>query len=81
MHSLITEYALEGKTNGEPNHHFYLTKDAVHSVSKSVVNQEFGWEGEKRDTYVNQRLAKLYPYFDVNNEGFLDVARVPPLLR
>jgi hypothetical protein len=81
MHSLITDYALEGKTDGEPNHHFYLTKDAVHSVAKNVISQHLGFEGEKRDNYVNQKLAKLYPHFDVNNEGFLDAARVPPLLK
>jgi len=29
MRSLITTYALEGKTDGKPNQHFYLTKDGV----------------------------------------------------
>jgi len=26
-------------------------------------------------------MTKLYPHYDVMAEGFLDVARVPPLLR
>jgi hypothetical protein len=29
MRNLIKNYALEGKTDGKPNGHFYLTKDAV----------------------------------------------------
>ena len=29
MRSLITNYSLEGKTDGAPNGHFYLTKDGI----------------------------------------------------
>jgi len=54
MRSLINNYALEGKTDGSPNHHFYLTKDAVAAVTKEAVGSHFGWTGKKRDDYVQQ---------------------------
>ena len=37
--------------------------------------------GEKRDAYINKRFDKLWSHFDVNGEGFVAVARVPPMLR
>ena len=54
MRSLITNYSLEGKTDGKPNHHFYLTKDAVKSVTKEVVSSHFGWKGKKGDAFVQK---------------------------
>lgn len=54
MRKLITDLALEGKTDGAPNGHFYLTKDAVQTSARDVVEQHFGWNGKKRDDYVQQ---------------------------
>ena len=54
MRSLITNYSLEGKTDGAPNHHFYLTKDGVKSVAKEVVGSHFGWTGKKGDDFVQK---------------------------
>lgn len=81
MRNLITNYALEGKSDGSPNQHFYLTKDAIQTESKNVVREHFGWDDKKTADYVQKQLTKLYPYYDVLNEGFLDVQRVPVLLR
>ena len=52
MRSLITNYALEGKTDGEPNGHFYLTKSGIEAVSREVVGTHFGWSGDKRNKFV-----------------------------
>jgi len=81
MRSLITNYALEGKTDGAPNHSFYLTKNGIQSVSREIVGTHFGWSGAKRDNYVQAQLSKLWPHFDVLNEGFIDVGKAPQLLR
>jgi uncharacterized protein YyaL (SSP411 family) len=82
MRSLITNYALEGKTAGEPNGHFYLTKDATKAASTNVVKQHFSeWSQQKTDEFIGSTFNKLYQHYDVNNEGFLDADRVPPLLR
>jgi hypothetical protein len=52
MRSLIENYSLEGKTDGEPNGHFYLTKSGIEAASREVVGSHFGWTGKKRDDYV-----------------------------
>jgi len=52
MRSLIINYALEGKTDGAPNQHFYLTKNGIQSISREIVGTHFGWTGAKRDDYV-----------------------------
>lgn len=49
MKSLLTKYTLEGRTNDEPNGHFYLTKNDAEKVAKEVVGTHFGWSGDKRD--------------------------------
>lgn len=37
--------------------------------------------GEALDAYANSKVPKLWAHFDVLNEGFLDVAKVPSLLK
>ena len=81
MRNLIKNYALEGKTDGKPNGHFYLTKDAIQEESRNIIRDHYGFDAAKTDSYVQERLSTVYPYFDVLNEGFLDVSRVPPLLK
>ena len=49
MRSLITNYTLEGNTDGKPNGKFYLTKKGAESVAREVVGTNFGWKGDKRD--------------------------------
>lgn len=48
MHSLITQYALEGNTNGKPNGHFYMTKNATEKVCDEVINTHFGFDGDRK---------------------------------
>lgn len=83
MRSLINKYSLEGRntTTGTPNGHFFLTKDAMRSVSKEVVGTHFGFKGKKRENYLNEKFPTLWAQADVNKEGFLDVERGPVFLR
>lgn len=55
MNSLIRNYAVEGKLEdgSGPNGQFYLTKNGAKEVAQSVVEQHFGWTGDKRDKFVN----------------------------
>lgn len=55
MNSLIRNYAVEGKLEdgSGPNGQFYLTKNGATEVAQSVVEQHFGWTGDKRDKFVN----------------------------
>lgn len=52
MKNLITNYALEGKTDGAPNGHFYITKESIQTEARNVVDEHFGWTGEKTNNYV-----------------------------
>jgi len=81
MKSLLTNYTLEGRTNDEPNGKFYLTKNGAKSVAKEVVGSHFGWTGDKRDQYVEERIGEFWPNHDVLNEGFIDAAKGPVLLK
>lgn len=81
MHSLITKYALEGRTDNEPNGHFYMTKDATKRVTEEVIGTHFGFTGEKRDGMVKDAMTTQWPRYDNLGDGFVDVERVPVFLR
>ena len=80
MNSLITKYALEGKTDGAPNGKFFLDKQALVAASKEVVGTHMGFKGDKAAKFMGP-VDKLWNHFDVNNVGFIDVARGAPFLR
>lgn len=52
MNSLIMKYALEGKSNGGPNGQFFMTKDAMESVTDEVVGTHLGFTGAQKDKWV-----------------------------
>lgn len=81
MRSLIKSYAVEGRTNDEPNGKFYLQRDGAEGVAKEIVGTHFGWTGEKRDNFVKKRLNELWPTHDVLGEGFIDVSKGPTMMR
>jgi len=49
MKSLISKYAIEGKTDGSPNGKFYLDKAVAAKVSDEVVGTHFGFSGAKKE--------------------------------
>lgn len=77
MRSFITNYAIEEKTDGVPNHHFYLSKDGIQSVSHAIVETHFLWSVRpflrtdqiKKDNYALEQISKLLTLYDVLNEG------------
>lgn len=83
MRSIISNYAIEGrlKDGSGPTGEFYLTRSAAEEVSRAVVQQHFGWTGEKNNNFVKTQLEKLWPHIDVLNEGFIDVEKASPLMR
>jgi len=81
MNSLISKYSLEGNTDGEPNGHFYLDRKAINAVSREVIGTHFGWTGEKRENYLKENVPKLWKYYDLLGEGFIDAAKGSPFLR
>jgi len=87
MKSLISKYAVEGNTDvihkgkGEPNGKFYVDKANLYAASQEVVETHLNLDAAKRDTYVDKQFKTLFEHYDVNQEGYLEVERVPMFLR
>ena len=81
MNSLISSYAVEGNTDGKGNGKFFLTKNALRNVSDEVVGTHLGYTGKKKEKFINAKFNDLMENFDVNDDGFLTVDRVPQFLR
>jgi len=81
MKSLISKYAIEGKTDGNPNGSFFLDKAAAAAVSSEVVGTHFGFTGDKKEKFLAGRFDKLWNHYDVLNQGFIAVERGAPFLR
>ena len=82
MKSLITNYATEKRTgDGKASGDFYMTKFSTGLALDEVVQSHMNKSPEEAKEYVNKHLDNAWAYYDVNNEGYLPVNRVPVLLR
>lgn len=81
MWSLCEKFAVEGNTDEKPNGHFYLTPKGMERVAREVIQTHYGWYGEKRERYLRDNLPRIWAYHDILNEGFVDVAKGPVILK
>lgn len=81
MRSLIDKYSVEGKTDGKPNGHFYITRGDLKDASSEVITAHLGFTGAQKDKYLNEREAEMWNHFDVNGNGFLESTEVPQYMR
>lgn len=81
MNSLISKYALEGKTDGSPNGKFYLDKAGAYAVSSEVVGTHLGFTGEKKESFLAGKFDTLWNHYDVLGQGWLAVEKGAPFLR
>ena len=82
MKSLVATYAIEGKAaDGSKNGHFFMTKGTTEAAAQEVVGTHLHLSGEAKDAFVAEHLDKLWPHYDVNKEGYIEVERAAPLLR
>jgi len=82
MKSLISKWAIEGaNADGTKNGKFFMTKDLTADVAKEVVETHMHMSGADRDKYVADKLEALWPHHDVMKEGYVDVEKVPVILR
>lgn len=58
-----------------------MTKDLTHQAANEVVETHLGFHGEKRDSYIGERLDALWNHHDVLHEGFIEVDKAAVLLR
>jgi len=81
MKSLYKNYATEGESGGLPNGHFWVTTADAKRVSKEVVETHLGMKGESADGYLNENFGPLWAKYDVNEEGRIEIDRMPTFLR
>lgn len=81
MHSLITKYSLEGRTDDKPNGHFYMTKDAMQKATDEVIGTHYQFSGQRKENMVKDTMSNYWPRYDVNNDGFIEVQRAAVFLR
>ena len=81
MRSLYKNYATEGEKDGLPNGHFWVTKEDAKRVSKEVVETHLGLHGADADGYLGSNFDALWSKYDVNEEGRVEIDRMPTFLR
>lgn len=81
MKSLIANYALEGNTDGKPNGHFYMTKTQTESAAEEVLNTHLDFTGLGLKYLLEKTMNNLWPQYDVQNEGYIEVERAAVFLR
>jgi hypothetical protein len=75
MRSLYKKYATEGEANGLPNGHFWVTKADGERVAEEVSQTHLGSALNKN------AFEDLWAKYDVNEEGRVEIDRMPTFLR
>lgn len=82
MNSMINNYALELKDkDGKPTGHFFLDKGAAQGVCEEVLKNNSHWNAGKADKWIASNFLSTWEHFDVNNDGIVEVERMPQFLR
>jgi len=82
MNSLIKTYALEMKDEkGNPSGHFFFNRDAARKVSDEVVHTHMKYNDAQTASYLKEKFPETWTHFDVNNDGLVEVERMPQFLR
>ena len=93
MRSMIEQYALEERnkkytdsstglsTGGEPSGKFWMNHASTLAAAKEVLGTHKGLSGKMLDDYVNTYFEKAWGHFDVNQTGFVEVIKMPQLMR
>jgi len=81
MKSMYANYATEGEANGLPNGHFWVTKGDAEKAGTEVVGTHLQLKGAELKAYVDSEFPNLWKRMDVNEEGKIEVDRMPSFLR
>ena len=85
MNSLLTKYAREVTKDGALTGHF--NQDDAKNVSMEVVQTHFGYNSNEAEKYLNgdrdgsNIFEDTWNHFDVNQDGLVEVERMPQFLR
>ena len=58
-----------------------MQKKAVSDASYEIVNNLLGYKGAQLDSYVKEKLPKLWKHFDILNKNYLLVEEAPQFFR
>lgn len=79
MRSLIQNYAIEMKDkDGKPSGHFFFDKAAAKDASTEVCKTHAPASAAQ---LLGQNFEDTWKHFDVNNDGLVEVERMPQFLR
>lgn len=81
MKSMYANYATESEAGGLPTGHFYVTKDMAQKAADEVVNTHLHLAADQKKAYIASEFPALWTRFDVNEEGKIEVDRMPAFLR
>ena len=83
MKSMYDNYATEGKDKGtgKPNGHFWVVHDDAQRAAAEVTETHLHLTGEKNSRYVEENFPTIWNRFDVNEEGQIEIDRMPQFLR
>ena len=82
MRSMYENYATEGQdAKGFPNGNFYVYKKDAYKAATEVVTTHLHLKKKEIKSYVDSEFKEKWARFDVNEDGFIDVDRMPQLLR
>ena len=78
MNSLINNYAIEIKVGDQLTGHMFLNKEGAEAVAKEVRGSHGNMDGHKQD---RSRFEDIWNHFDINEDGLVEVERMPQFLR
>ena len=82
MRSMYENYATEGKSaGGQPNGHFWVTKENAERAAEEVVETHLHLSGGATTSYIKENFPVAWKRFDVNDEGKVEIDRMPQFLR
>merc|ERR1712228_675410 len=92
MRSMIEQYALEERTKvvehdnglksgGEPSGKFWMNHATTMAAAKEVLGTHKGLAGDLLSQYMDTYFEKAWGHFDVNQTGFVEVIKMPQLMR
>ena len=82
MKSMYATYATESEdAAGLPSGHFWVTKANAMKACDEVVNTHLRLSGKEKEAYIAAQFPALWTRFDVNEEGKIEIDRMPAMLR
>merc|ERR1712139_43299 len=82
MKSMYATYAVEGEDkDGLPTGRYWVTKDMAMKAADEVVDTHLRLHKNDKADYLAANFPALWARFDVNEEGKIEIDRMPQLLR